>query len=173
MKSDIQIFNRLDKAFWMVWGAIPFIVGIRVYFLFTSAYFNAEGSVCGGVPILEFSLVGKILACAFLGLNIILYLLLLGYMHMLIRQFRRGSLFVDGTLKYMQRIALLLLAWPFLRTVLFNLTSYILFALGDVSDWKLQYGFDLTLIATGMVILALRLVMSHAIKLHQDAQYTV
>jgi len=173
MKSDTQIISRLDKAFWVVWGAIPFVVGIRVYLLITSAYLNADGSVCGGKPIMEFSLLGKILACAFLGLNIILYLLLLGCMHMLIRQFRRGSLFVDGTLEYMRWIAFLLLAWPFVRTVLFNLTSYTLFVLGDVSDWKLQYGFDLTLIATGMVILALRLVMSHAIKLHQDAQYTV
>jgi len=118
-------------------------------------------------------MLGKILASAFLGLNFILYIFLLAYMHILIRQFRHGSLFVDGTLKYMGRIAFLLLAWPFFRTALFNITSYILFILHDASEWKLQYGLDLSLVAAGMVILALRLVMSHAIKLHQDAQYTV
>lgn len=154
-------------------GAVPFIVGLRIYYLFTTAYFNAEGSVCGDIPIMEFTLLGKILASIFLGLNVILYLLLLGYMHTLIRQFRSGGLFVDGTLRYMQRIALLMLAWPFLRTALFNLTSYLLFLLGDVKDWELQYGVDLSLIAAGLVILAVRLVMSHAIKLHQDAQFTV
>lgn len=173
MKSDIVIFSRLNKAFWMIWGAVPFIVGIRIYFLFTTAYFNVDGGICGGIPIMEFSMLGKILASAFLGLNLILYIFLLAYMHILIRQFRHGSLFVDGTLKYMGRIAFLLLAWPFFRTALFNITSYILFILHDASEWKLQYGLDLSLVAAGMVILALRLVMSHAIKLHQDAQYTV
>lgn len=173
MKSDTVIFSRLNKAFWMVWGAVPLIVGIRIYFLFTTAYFNADGVVCGGIPILKFSLLGKILASAFLGLNVILYIFLLAYMHILIRRFRRGRLFVDGTLKYMKRIALLLLAWPFLRTALFNITSYMLFILHDASYWKPHYSLDLSLIAAGLVILALRLVISHAIELHQDTQYTV
>jgi uncharacterized protein YybS (DUF2232 family) len=119
------------------------------------------------------SLAEKILAISFLCVNVILYVALLAYTHALTRQFRRGSLFVDGTLKYMKRIALLMVVWPFAKVISFNLTSYLLFQLGDAHDWNLQFGLDLPLISAGLVILALCLVMSHAIKLHYDAQYTV
>lgn len=172
-KTDTQIFSRLDKAFWMVWGALPFIAGLRIYFLFTYAYFNTEGTTGGEMPIMEFSLAGKILACSFLGVGTVFYVLLLGFMHALVRQFQHGNLFVERTLKCMTRIAAVLISWPFVILVLFNATSYGLFRLGDLQNWTLQYGLDLPLIAAGLVILALRLVMSHAIKLHHDAQYTV
>lgn len=173
MNTDTRIFNNLDRAFWLVWGLLPLIAGVRIYFLFTSAYFNPDGSSGGEIPIMAFSLAGKIVVSAFLCVNVILYIALLAYMHILVRQFRRNSLFVDGTLQYMQRIALLMVAWPFIKTVFFNFTSCTLVQLGDVPDWKLQYELDLPLISAGLVILALRLVVSHAIKLHQDAQYTV
>lgn len=173
MKTDTKIFSYLDKTFWMAWGALPFIAGLRIYFLFTAAYFNADGSAGGEMPIMAFSLAGKIVASSFLCLNVILYVALLAHMHTLTRQFLRGSLFVDSTLKYMKRIALLMIAWPFIKLISFNLTSYALLQLGDVHDWKLKFGLDLPLISAGLVILALRLVMSHAINLHHDAQYTV
>jgi hypothetical protein len=54
-----------------------------------------------------------------------------------------------------------------------TMTSYLLFKLGDVNDWAINFALDLPLISAGLVILALRFVMSHAIKLHHDAQYTV
>jgi hypothetical protein len=173
MKTDAKIFTYLDRAFWMAWGALPFLAGFRIYFLFTSAYFNADGSAGGEMPIMEFSLAGKILASSFLCVNVILYVALLAYMHTLTRQFQRGILFVDGTLKYMQRIALLMMAWPLIKVISYNLTSYTLVQLGDVHGWKLKFDLDLPLISAGLIILALRLVMSHAIKLHHDVQYTV
>ncbi len=173
MKTDAKIFTYLDRAFWMAWGALPFLAGMRIYFLFTSAYFNAVGGADGEMPIMEFSLAGQILASSFLCVNLVLYIALLAYMHTLTRQFRRGSLFVEGTLKYMKRIALLMMAWPFIKIISYNLTSYTLVQLGDVHNWKLQFDIDLPLISAGLVILALRLVMSHAIKLHHDAQFTV
>ena len=173
MKSETGILNFLDKAFWAVWIALPFLIGARVYFGVTSTHFNAGAGACAGLPIIDFSMQGKILAGIFIGINVLLYLILLGCMHSLIRQFRRGSLFVEATLNSIVRIALLLLIWPFFQLIFLNLTSYVLFVLGDVSDWKLQYGLDLSLITSGMVILALRLVMSQAIKLHQDAQFTI
>lgn len=173
MQTDSKIFNYLDKGFWMTWGALPFIAGLRVYFLFTSAYFNADGSAGGEMPIIQFSLAGKILASSFLCVNLILYVALLTYMHSLVRQFQRGNLFVDGTLKYMKRIALLMMAWPFIKVISYNLTSYTLVQLGDVHNWKMQFDLDLPLVSAGLIILALRLVMSHAIKLHHDAQFTV
>lgn len=174
MKTDAKIFGYLDKAFWMAWGAFPFIAGIRIYFLFIGGgSFNADGSAGGALPIMEFSLWGKILALSVLSVNIILYIALLAYMHTLIRHFQRGSLFVDGTLRYMKRIALLMIAWPFIRGISFNLTSYVLFLMDDVRAWQFRFELDLPLISAGLVILALRLVVSHAIKLHHEAQYTV
>ena len=173
MKTDEKVFNCLDKAFWMAWGALPFIAALRIYYLFTSDYFNVDDNICSEVSIMHFSLAGKILTSAALCLNIVLYVALLAYMHTLTRQFRRGTLFVDGTLKYMQRIALLMVAWPFIKIISLSLTSYALFALGDVNEWNIKFNLDLPLISAGLVILALRLVMSHAIKLHHDAQYTV
>ncbi|PZP57386.1 MAG: hypothetical protein DI586_00405 [Micavibrio aeruginosavorus] len=173
MDKDTKIFSTLDKAFWMVWGALPFLAGLRIYFLFTSAYFGTDGTVSGELPIMEFSLAGKILACSFLGVGIFFYVLLLGFMHALIRQFQHGNLFVERTLKCMTRIAAVLISWPFAILVLFNATSWGLFRFGDLQAWTFQYGLDLPLIAAGLVILALRLVMSRAIKLHLDAQYTV
>lgn len=172
-KTDTQIFSRLDKAFWMAWGALPFLAGLRIYFLYTSAYFNAGGIAGGEKAIIEFSPMGQILATSFLCINLILYIALLAYMHTLTRQFQRGSLFVENTLKYMKRIAILMIAWPFVKVISFNLASHALVRLGDVHEWKLQFDLDLALISAGLVILALRLVMSHAIKLHHDAQYTV
>jgi hypothetical protein len=173
MKTDSNIFSCLDKAFWMVWGALPFVMGLRIYFLFTSAYFSAGGTACSEKPIMEFSLAGKILACSFLGIGIVFYIILLGLMHALIRQFQHGSLFVERTLKCMTRISVVLIAWPFVILVLFNATSYGLFRFGDLQDWALKYGLDLPLIAAGLIIFALRLVISHAIKLHHDAQFTI
>ena len=43
METDTKIFKYLDRAFWMVWGALPFLVCIRLYYAFTFAYFNTEG----------------------------------------------------------------------------------------------------------------------------------
>lgn len=173
MKSDTNIFNHLDRAFWMVWGVLPFVAGLRIYFLFTSDYFNAKGTAGGEKSIMEFSLAGKIVACSFLGIGMVFYVLLLGFMHALIRQFQHGSLFVERTLTCMTRISVVLIAWPFAILVLFNATSYSLFRFGDLQDWTLKFGLDLPLIAAGLVILALRLVMSHAVKLHHDAQFTI
>lgn len=170
METDTKIFKYLDRAFWMVWGALPFLVCIRLYYAFTFAYFNTEGQE---IPLMEFSLAGKVLACSFLSVGLIFYVLLLGFMHALIRQFQRGSLFVERTLQCMKRIAVVLIGWPFMMLVLFNVTQYGLFRLGDLQEWKPEYDFDLPLIAAGLVILALRLVISHAIELHRDAQYTV
>lgn len=87
MKTDTKIFSYLDKGFWMAWGALPFLAGLRIYFLFTSAYFNADGSAGGEMPIMEFSLAGKVLSSSFLCVNLIFYIALLAYMHTLTRQF--------------------------------------------------------------------------------------
>lgn len=174
MKTDTKIFSYLDRAFWVVWAILPFIVGVRLYFLFTYGSFYAEGNAGRELSILELSWPGRILACSFLGIGLIFYISLFASMHALIRQFRSGGLFVEQTLTCMKHIALVMLIWPFLKNTLLNALAYGLFRLGDAPEWELKwFGFDLSLIAAGLVILALRLAMSHAIKLHQDAQYTV
>lgn len=173
MKTDTKIFSYLDKVFWMMWGALPFIIGFRLYFVFTYAYFDVDGNLGQEIPLIEFTLAGKILACTFLGLGTVFYVLLLAFMHSLIRHFQHGNLFVERTLKSMTRIGTLLIMWPILMLTTFNATSYFLHRLGDLKEWSFHYGLDLPLIAAGLVILALRLVMSHAIKLHHEAQFTV
>lgn len=173
MNTDTQIFNNLNKAFWVVWGVLPLITVVQIYIFLTSAYFNPDGSNGGEISIMGFSLAGKVLVSCFLCVNIVLYVTLLAHMHILVHQFRDDNPFVDSTLKYMKRIAILMVVWPFIKTIFFNLTSYGLVQFEDADNWKLQYDLDLPLISAGLVILALRLVVSHAIKLHHDAQYTV
>lgn len=136
MKTDEKIFNYLDKAFWMMWGALPFIIGFRLYFVFTYAYFDVDGNLGQEIPLIEFSPAGKILACTFLGFGTIFYVLLLAFMHNLIRHFQRGNLFVERTLKSMTRIGCLLIVWPILVLTMFNATSYSLYRLGDLREWS-------------------------------------
>lgn len=173
MNANMKFFSNLDKAFWVIWCALPLFAFIRIYYFFTAGYFNPDGSHGGDMPIIEFSLLGKVFVSTFLCVNVILYIMLLAHMHILVRQFRNNSLFVGQTLKYMQRIALLMMAWPIIKTVLYNLTSYVLVQLGDAHNWSMRYELDLPLISAGLVILALRFVMYHAIKLHLDTLYTV
>ncbi len=173
MRTGNGIFILLDRAFWVIWAILPIIVGIRIYFLFIYGSFNVEGAG-DAMPIMNFSGPGKILACFFLGVGLLFYMSLFAFMHRLIHQFRQGSLFVESTLKCMKRIAFVMLTWPFLKITLLNALAYGLFLLGDAPDWELEwFGVELTSLAAGLVIFALRLAMSHAIKLHQDAQYTV
>lgn len=174
MKADTEIFKRLDKAFWVVWAILPIIIGIRLYFLFTYGSFNAEGSTDAETRIMDFSWPGIVLACCIISIGLIFYISLFAFMHQLIRQFLHGNFFIERTLQCMQRIAFIMLAWPFVKIIILQIFSYGLFLLGDIKEWELQWhGIELSLIATGLVVLALRLVMVHAIELHRDAEYTV
>lgn len=173
MTTETKIFKHLDRAFWVAWLSLPFIAALRIYYLFTSGYFNIGAATPVTIAIIDFSTTGRVLASLMLCFNIILYVALMAYMHGLTRQFQRGELFVDGTLKYMKRIALLMIVWPFIKVVTLTATGYALYKIGDVEDWTVKFNLDLPLISAGLVILALRLAMSHAIKLHHEAQYTV
>lgn len=174
MKADMEIFKRLDKAFWVVWGLLPLIIGIRLYFLFTYGSFNAEGGVGEGTPIMDFSWPGIVLACCIISIGLVFYISLFAFMHQLIRQFVHGNFFIERTLQCMKRIAFIMLAWPFVKIIILQILSYGLFVLDDINTWEPEWhGIELSLIATGLVVLALRLVMANAIELHRDAQYTV
>ena len=173
MDNSSKIFQKLDRAFWVVWSAFPFFLGYGVYYVVTDGFFSSKTDPSKNFPIMNFSVMGKLLASSYIGLNIILYILLFLFIHTLINHFRRGNIFVRNTLTYMHRIAWLLLAWPFIEIMQYNLVAFSLDCLGDVPNWEPSYCIDLTFIALGLVILALRLVMFHAIKLHKDMQYTV
>ena len=71
MKSETDVLNFLDKAFWVVWAVLPFLVGARVYFGVTSTHFNAGAGACAGIPIVDFSLQGKVLTGTFIAINIV------------------------------------------------------------------------------------------------------
>lgn len=173
MDKSTNIFQKLDRAFWAVWAACPIAFGYAVYYIVTEGIFMSRTDPGASFPITKFSLMGKLLASSYIGLNTILYILLFLFIHILINQFRRGNIFVRNTLTYMHRIAWLLLAWPFVEIIQYNLVAFGLDCLGDVPNWEPSYFIDLTFIALGLVILALRLVIHHAIKLHKDMQYTV
>lgn len=174
MKTDAIIFKRLDQAFWAVWCILPVIIGIRLYFLFTYGAFNTAGTTSEETPIMDFSWPGIVLACCIISIGLVFYVSLFAFMHQLIRQFVHGNFFIDRTLQCMKRIAVIMLAWPFVKIIILQLLSYGLFLVGDIKEWTLEWhGIDLSLIATGLVVLALRLVIAHAIELHHDAEYTV
>jgi len=171
--QELKLFARLDLFCRILWVLFPITLCYGLYWVFEFGYFTETGDECSAHPIKEFSLPGKVLASIYLGINIVLYALLLAFIHHLIRKFRQGEMFVESTLEIMKSIAFVLMAWPFIEITLYNLVAYSLNKIGDLKDWDPSFYLELVLLALGGVILALRLVIAYAIKLHKDAEMTV
>jgi len=102
-----------------------------------------------------------------------LYVTLMVLMHALVRRFTRGQMLISMTLGTMKNIAWLLLANAFIGIPLYNLNMYLLSRWGDLPAWEPIYLIDPMSLALALTLLALRILIRHAIRLQEDVDLTV
>ena len=171
--KSLKLFRRINLIFWGIWLVIPFMIAASTFFWDQTVIFSGLENGCTEAASKALSEKGKIVATLFFTLDTVLCLILFALMHLMVNDCAKGRLFIDRSISIMGYIAALVIVWPFLNTITFNMTTYYLFSIGDLAEFKPEYSVDVVMIGAGFFFLVLRFVLLHALKLHEDAKLTV
>lgn len=171
--KSLKLFKRINLIFWGIWLLIPFYIAASTYFWDQTVIFSGLGEGCTEAASRVLSEKGKIAALLFFTFDTMLYLILFALMHVMVNDCAKGRVFIGKSVSTMGYIAVLIIIWPFLNIVTFNLTKYFLFSIGDLPAFKPEYSIDVVMIGAGFFFLMLRFVLLHALKLHEDAKLTI
>jgi len=171
--KSLKFFNLINLIFWGIWLLVPFFIVASTYFWDQAVVFSGIENGCTQAAVRELSQKGKIAAVLFFMFDTLLYLILFALMHLMVNDCAKGRVFIGRSISIMGYIAALAIVWPFLFAVTFNLTKYYLFSIGDLVEFKPDYTLDVLMIGAGCFFLMLRLVLLHALKLHEDAKFTI
>jgi hypothetical protein len=171
--KSLKLFKIINLLFWAIWVAIPFFIAASTNFWDKAIIFSGIESGCTEAATKELSDAGKTAAFLFFMFDTLLYLIIFGLMHAMVRACAKGRLFINRSISIMGYIAAVVFVWPFLSVITFNLTRYYLVTIGDLPAFKAEYQLDPVMIAAGLFFFVLRLVLQHALKMHEDAKLTV
>ncbi len=173
------LFAWLNRAFWGVWLAFPVYLWIVVRDILGQAraltVLAPDQAAClAGLPLVtSFSLPGKLVFWAGFGLNFLLFALVLGLAHSVIRSCAQGRLFVAPLVRVLGWIALIITLFPVWDLGLSNLMAVALVATGDLPAFLPDLAFDVTVFGVGLLLLAIAAAMRQAMGLQRDAELTI
>jgi hypothetical protein len=175
MRADrsLKTFKVINLLFWAIWVAIPFCIAASTDFWDKAIVFSGIESGCTEAATKELSDAGKTAAFLFFVFDTLVYLILFGLMHIMVRDCAKGRLFINRSISIMGYIAAVVFVWPFLTLITFNLARYYLVTTGDLPIFKAEYQLEPIMIGAGLFFFVLRLVLQHALKMHEDAKLTV
>jgi hypothetical protein len=171
--KSLKLFKIINLIFWGIWLLTPCFIAASTYFWDQTIIFSGIENGCTEAANKELSQEGKIAAMMFFIFDTMLYLILFALMHYMVNDCAKGRIFIGRSISIMGYIAALVIVWPFLTTVTFNLTRYYLFFIGDLVEFKPEYSVDVLMIGAGFFFLVLRFVFLHALKLNEEAKLTV
>jgi hypothetical protein len=171
--KSLKLFKRINLIFWGIWLFIPFYITASTYFWDQTIIFSGLENGCTEAATKELSEKGKIAAILFFTFDTTLYLVLFGLMHAMVNDCSKGRIFIGKSISIMGYISALIVVWPFLDMLTFNVTKYYLFSIGDIPEFKPEYYVDVVMIGAGFFFLLLRFVLLHALKLHEDSKLTI
>jgi hypothetical protein len=173
-------FRRLDRAFWVIWAAFPVVVWLAYRRTTTASVTIAESlsgeqAKCASIVAnpLTMSAQGKVLFWALFALGISFYVVLIGMLHRMVNRFANGRIFVSETLQGVWWMGIFLVVWPFVDTTTTNAVLYVLYRIGDVKFFLPNYDIDVSTIAGGVFLMALKFALEHAILLQSENDLTI
>lgn len=177
--ENLAWFQTLNHAFWVLWIALPVMLGSVIWMLNDPAAFiqalTPDQAKC--VDIIpkpaSFSLMGKLLFWALVAFSFSFYVVLLAMFHGMVRRFAQGHIFVSETLANMQWIGAIMIAYPFAEMLLNNIVNHALLRLGDSTMYTTSYMVDIGPIAVGVFLIALKLVIERAMSLKSENDLTI
>ena len=178
-RRPVPLFVWLDRAFWGVWVAFPVYLWIVVRDILGQAedlsLLAPDQDACmAALPLVgNFSPTGKLVFWAGFSLNLVLFVILLGLAHSVIRSCARGQVFAQPLVRMLGWIALIITLFPVVDLALSNLTMRLLVATGDLPVFLPDLAFDVTVFGVGLLLLAVSVAMRQAMRLHRDAELTI
>jgi hypothetical protein len=172
-REEILLLQQLERCFWGLWALAPFLLGLAIYYTWHYPYAFGQDIEVSKNFVSSFSLGGQLLVGMELLIHTALYVILMGLMHALVRRFTRGQMLISITLSTMKNIAWLLLVSVFIGVLLYNLNLYLLFRWGDLPSWQPLYFIDVMSLALALILLALRILIRHAMRMQEDVDLTV
>jgi hypothetical protein len=177
--ADRVWINTLNRLFWMVWVALPVMVGLTVWSIVTQGQpvdgMTPEQAQCLQIlpTVGRLSTIGQAIIWVLFAFQISIYVVLLWFLHGMVRRFAQERIFVSETLASLHWMGVILIVWPFLETATIALAAFALKAIGDVPFFAFSFNLDVAPIAVGLFLLATKHVIERAIALKEDADLTI
>lgn len=172
-------FRIFDKAFWLIWLGFPLMMWL-VYLTNTNApqigeQLPTEYKNCVALMPTPQTMQG-LSAAIFWGMfvfNFSIYVIVLTVFHVIVHRFACGQIYVSETLASLQLVAIALIAWPFLDSLVQNAGLYALHQRGDLPIYLPNMVIDIGPVAIGVFLLAIKLMLNHAIALKSEHDLTI
>jgi hypothetical protein len=178
-KESLRWIAFLDKFFWLLWILLPISIAAFVYYLNLPETFmptmTPEQVACAKAfpnPT-TFSFWGKVMFWLPIAVLFGFYTLLMGILHRTIHNFATRPMFVDDTLRSMQHLAVALIVYPFVQSLVGMLTSYGLTITDGIPAQYISFIPDVAVIAVGVFLLAVKYVLKNAIDLKTENELTI
>jgi len=177
--DDHRWFKTLDWAFWIVWLTLPVMIGLSAYSLLDlgepiPGMTDEQARCLKTLPTIgALSAVGQTIIWTLFAFSVSIYVVLLAFLHGMVRRFAQQRIFVAETLGSLWWMGVILIVWPFLETGAGALASYLLKATGEVQFSVFRFNLDVAPIAVGLFLLATEHVIRRAMTLKEDADLTI
>ncbi|MGX1351662.1 hypothetical protein AB7M49_005238 [Bradyrhizobium elkanii] len=173
-------FRRLDRAFWLIWAALPVVLWLAYDRTTTASATIAESLIgeqakCAAIVVnpLTMSAKGQVLFWSLFALGVSFYAVLIGILHRMVNRFANGRIFVSETLQGVWWMGIFLVVWPFVDTITTIAVTYALYQAGDIKFFLPSYGVDVGTVAGGVFLMALKFVIEQAILLQSENDLTI
>ncbi|MGN8546704.1 DUF2975 domain-containing protein [Bradyrhizobium sp. 13971] len=173
-------FRRLDRAFWLIWAALPVVLWLAYDRTTTASATIAESLIgeqakCAAIVAnpLTMSAKGQVLFWSLFALGVSFYAVLIGILHRMVNRFANGRIFVSETLRGVWWMGIFLVVWPFVDTITTIAVTYALYQAGDIKFFLPSYGVDVGTVASGVFLMALKFVIEQAILLQSENDLTI
>jgi Protein of unknown function (DUF2975) len=174
-----RIFQWLDRFFWLVWLAFPVLLWQTYLTVIDQSTLTDElptgAEDCAALipSVANFSAQGKASFVVYFVAQYVIYALLLWLAHTTIHRCAMGKVYVSDTLRTLGFLGVIVILWPVYELVTTNLLSYALTVTGDLKTYRPDFLFDVGPLGVGLLILAMRAVIGHAINIKQDNDLTI
>lgn len=172
-------FRVLDRAFWLIWLGFPLMMWL-VYQANTNAprigeQLPPEFKNCIALMPMPQNMKGGSAAIFWIMfiVNFSIYAIVLWVFHAILHRFARGRIYVSETLASLQFVGIALIVWPFVDALVQNAGMYALHQRGDLPIYVPTGVIDIGPVAVGVFLLAIKLMLSHAIALKSEHDLTV
>lgn len=177
--DDKRWFRFLDRAFFAVWVALPVMIGIAIWSILHQgeplAGMTSDQMQCLKVlpTVSSLSSTGQTIVWTLFAFNASIYVVLLVFLHGMVRRFARERIFVSETLASLWQMGLILIVWPFLETGASTLASFALWKSDELPFSYYSFNLDVAPIAVGLFLLATQSVIGKAMALKEDSDLTI
>jgi hypothetical protein len=177
--DDKRWFRFLDRAFIAVWVALPVMIAVAIWSMLHQGEplvgMTSEQMQCLKVfpTPLSLSSTGQTILWTLFAFNASIYVVLLGFLHGMVRRFARERIFVSETLASLWQMGLILIVWPFLETSASALAAFALWETDEVPFSYYSFNIDVAPIAVGLFLLATQSVIRKAMALKEDSDLTI